>query len=102
MGISEVEVIGLEKRSDKFRIAFKKFVQHLTVVNVVATLRCHRRRCVMEQLILLDRFDYHLLIECLVWCCIEVGGHILYPLVHVLCILLVEVLLCTTLPIVSS
>ena len=102
MWISEVEVIGLKQRSDQFSISFQKFVQHLTVVDVVATLRCHRRRCVMEQLILLNRLDSHLLIKCLVRCRIEIVGHIWNPFVHVLCILLVEVLLCSTLPIISS
>ena len=65
MGIGEVEVIGLKKGPNKLRIALQELVEHLGVVDVVASLRLHRWWCIMEQLVLGDCFDVDLLVESL-------------------------------------
>ena len=39
MRVSKVEIIGLEDRSNEFRIAFEKLIEHFAVVDVVAAAR---------------------------------------------------------------
>ena len=101
MRICVVEVVSLEEGSDQFCITFQKLVQHLTIVNMVATLWSHRRWCIMQQLILLDWLYVHLLVKCLVRSWINIGWEVWNPLVHLFSILLVEVLLGSTLSVIA-
>ena len=39
MRVSKVEIIGLEDRSNEFRIAFEELIEHFAVVDVVAAAR---------------------------------------------------------------
>ena len=100
--VGEVEVIRFEKRSHKFGIAFEKLVEHLTIVYVIAALGSNCWWSIVQQLVLLDSLYVHLLIEGLVWRCENIAGQILKTLLHVFGVLLIEILLSSTLSIISS
>ena len=62
------ERIRLEDGPNKLSVAFEQLVEHLTIIDVVAALWSNCWWSIMQQLILLDWLDVHLLIECLIWC----------------------------------
>ena len=45
--VGEVEAISLEEGSDQFGVSSEKLVQHLTVINMVSSLRHHGWWCVV-------------------------------------------------------
>ena len=76
MRIREIEAVSLEKGPDQLGVTFQEFVEHLAVVDVVASLRSHGGWSIVKQLVFLDSLDVHLLVECLIRSCIYVGGWI--------------------------
>lgn len=99
--VREIKAVGFEDRSHQLRIAFQEFVEHLAIVDVVAAARSLGRRGRLQQLRLRDRFNEYLLIECVYWRRVQVLRQIVDALLQVLVPFVEEILLRSTLPVVT-
>ena len=100
MRVSVVEVIYLKDGPHKFCIAFEQLVEHLTVIDVVASHSAAWRQWSIQELRLLDRLNMDALVEGVFRRCMEIVGQVTHGLLKVLIAFVKEVLLSATLSVV--
>lgn len=100
--VCKIERICLQEWPDQLGVPLEQLVEHLGVVDVVATLRLHRRRRVVEQLGAIYWRNGNDLVEGLDGGRIQILTHVVGPIFYVPTRLVKEVLLCSWLAIICG
>ncbi len=71
--LSVRERVCLQDASHQLCVAFKQFVKHLTVIDMIAAPRALRLKRSIQQLLLRDWLYMDQLIECVYWCGVQIA-----------------------------
>ena len=102
MRVRVVEVVGFEDAAHELRVTFEKLVQHLLVLDVVASARSLRGDGRVQKLLLGDLVDVLDLIDGLHGGCVEILSQVHDRLLQIFVCLVEEVLLCARLAVVAG
>ena len=102
MRVRVVEVVGFEDAAHELRVTFEKLVQHLLVLDVVASARSLRGDGRVQKLLLGDLVDVLDLIDGLHGGCVEILSQVHDRLLQIFVSLIEEVLLCARLPVITG